>query len=366
LQHSVFDHLPWTGKDWGELWSHPGGLPHALLIAGPTGLGKRAFAEAIAARLLCERATRAEPACGQCDACRWFSAGNHPDFRWVIPEADADELPVEEAQAEKSTEKPDKKKSKQIRVEQVRALADFVYVGSHRAKGRVIIVQPAEAMNAAAANSLLKVLEEPPSNIYFILVSDAYRRLLPTLRSRCRIILLNRPEHQVAADWLERQQPEANRLLNITGGMPLSALAAAESGWNKIVPALENSLIDVDQDELSLASAWEILLKNADSFTMEDLITLLQKWLSDLIEYELAGRSRFFVDSAQPMKKLLARTSTSVLLHCYNQLLSARPLANHPLNARLFLEDLAARYLLTFAQRPTSRLQTNRPQAAHS
>ncbi|MDP2792661.1 MAG: DNA polymerase III subunit delta' [Sulfurisoma sp.] len=350
---SVPELLPWLNNDWRDLWGHPGGLPHALLFAGPAGVGKREFAEAMAARLLCERASGNARACGECDACRWFAAGNHPDFRWVIPEADAEEIESEDAPAK--TEKADKKKSSQILVGQVRALADFVYVGAHRDRGRVILVQPAEAMNVAAANSLLKILEEPPATVYFILVSDGYRRLLPTIRSRCRMQLMSRPDAKTAGDWLGPKQADAARLLAVTGGMPLRALAAGEQGWGKLVAALEKALADVDQDEMSLASAWEGLLKNAEAFAMEDMITLLQKWLGDLVSRQMAGRARFFVDADAVQRRLLGRSSTPALLHCYNQFQSARPLANHPLNPRLFLEDLAARYLAAFAAPRPSR-----------
>jgi DNA polymerase-3 subunit delta' len=346
---SVNNILPWLADDWARLWSHPGGLPHALVLAGPPGLGKRDFAESLARRILCERSTGPEPACGECDACRWFEAGNHPDFRRLIPEADAEDVETEEAPAK--SEKPEKKKSSQILVGQVRALADFVYVGAHRARGRVIVVQPAEAMNAAAANSLLKILEEPPSSVYFILVSDAFRRLLPTIRSRCSQVVMGRPEPQAARDWLKKTQPDAASLLDVTGGMPLRALTAGEQGWKRIVASLETALADVDQDEMSLAGTWEGMLKNAEAFGMEDLITLLQKWLGDLLGRQMAGRARFFTGSDAAMKKLLGRTSAAALLHCYNQLQSARGLANHPLNPRLFLEDLAARYLAAFALR---------------
>lgn len=344
---SVNKIYPWLNGDWERLWSHPGGLPHALLLAGPAGLGKCDFGEELARRLLCETAVGPAHACGECDACRWFDAGNHPDLRRLIPEADVEDADVEDAPPK--TDKADKKKSSQILVGQVRALSDFVYVGAHRAKGRVILVQPAEAMNAAAANSLLKILEEPPASVYFILVSDAYRRLIPTIRSRCSQLLMSPPEPQAARAWLKQLQPAAEILLEVTGGMPLRAMTADELGWGRIVATLEGSLADVDQDEMGLATTWEGLLKNAESFSMEDLITLLQKWLGDLLSRQMAGRARFFSRSDTTMKKLLDRTSPPALLHCYNQLQGARRLANHPLNPRLFLEDLAARYLATFA-----------------
>jgi DNA polymerase-3 subunit delta' len=137
--------------------------------------------------------------------------------------------------------------------------------------------------------------------------------------------------------------------------MPLRALALAEQGWAKLVTSLQSALGDVDQDEMSLAANWEALLKNPEIFAMEDLITLLQQWLADLLSRQMAGRARFFANAEAAHGRLLARTTVPALLHCYNQLQTARPLANHPLNPRLFLEDLAARYLATFAAARPSR-----------
>lgn len=350
MQRSVTEILPWLDATWRTFWGASSGLPHALLLAGPAGVGKRVLAEAIAARLLCERTGSSfATACGQCDSCRWLDAGYHPDFRKVIPEIDAEEPEAEEDASVKSSEK--KKPSKQILVEQIRALADFVYVGGHRAGARVIVLQPAEAMNAAAANSLLKILEEPPATVYFILISDNHRRLLPTIRSRCRVLLLPRPDRPMAERWITAEGGEAG-LLDITGGMPLLACELGERGWQSLVTGIEASLTDIDQDETTLAGRWETLLKDADILSMPELIGLVQKWVSDLAGQQIAGRARFFSATRAPAEKLLGRSSAISLLHCYNQLVTLRPLANHPLNPRLFLEDMAARYLAAFRRAP--------------
>jgi len=160
-----------------------GRLPHALLLHGPRGVGKLALAERLGQLLLCEGENRP---CGKCDGCRWYLAGTHPDLRRVEPEALAKGVePGEEGEegAESSSKK--KKPSLDIKIEQVRALADFLNLRSHRGALRVALLHPAEEMNPNAQNALLKGLEEPPAGAVFILVSHRPHRLLPTVRSRC-------------------------------------------------------------------------------------------------------------------------------------------------------------------------------------
>src|SRR5258705_507566 len=132
-------------------------LPHAILIQSGEGMGEFEFAHACAQSLLCEKPGPDRKACGSCRACSWFSQGNHPDFRLIVPESMAPESREEGAE-------PAKKKSEQIRIEQVRELADFLAVGTHRGGLRVLLVYPAEAMNANTQNALLKSLEEPPGS----------------------------------------------------------------------------------------------------------------------------------------------------------------------------------------------------------
>src|ERR1035437_5332836 len=167
---------------WAQLDARRAQLPHALLISGQRGIGKSEFARSFAESLLCETPTATAQACGTCAACGWLAQGNHPDFRLLQPEA----LAVEEGEATDSSGK--KKPSQQITIDQVRALDDFLHVGTHRQGARVILVNPAEAMNRSTANSLLKSLEEPIASTLFILVSSESERLLPTIRSRCQAL----------------------------------------------------------------------------------------------------------------------------------------------------------------------------------
>src|SRR5467141_4837363 len=189
-------------KAWAQLRER---LPHAILIQSGEGMGEFEFAQACAQSLLCEKPGPDRRACGSCRACNWFSQGNHPDFRLIVPESMAPESREEGAE-------PAKKRSEQIRIEQVRELADFLAVGTHRGGVRVILVYPAEAMNANTQNALLKSLEEPPPETVFLLVSTQPDRLLPTVRSRCMKFTLPLPDPGQVARWLKEQglrQPEA-------------------------------------------------------------------------------------------------------------------------------------------------------------
>src|SRR5438309_10996718 len=226
---------PW--KDWTRLRER---LPHAILIQSGEGLGEFEFAQACAQSLLCEAPGAGERPCGACRACAWFSLGNHPDFRLIVPESMAPEPREEGAE-------PTKKKSEQIRIEQVRELADFLAVGTHRAGLRVILIYPAEAMNANTQNALLKSLEEPPPGTVFLLVSTQPDRLLPTVRSRCMKFTQPLPDPGQVARWLKEQgvkHPEA--ALAGAGGAPLAALKAAgsESDRLRFIEALEDPGFD--------------------------------------------------------------------------------------------------------------------------
>lgn len=242
-----------------------------------------------------------------------------------------------------------RKASSQIRIEQIRELEDFVFMGGHRQGQRVILLDPAEAMNAAAANSLLKILEEPPATVYFILVSSLWRRLLPTIRSRCRVLMFRRPAKSEAESWLrEFGAKDALNLLPLTGGAPLLALEEAEKGgkaWTGFVDTLSSP----GGDPLALAARWESQLKGDSGLTMEALVGLVQKWLFDLALRKNAGQLHFFEGAERKVDELIRPASAARLIHCYNDLIRTRGLASHPLNPRLFLEELAERYLRALA-----------------
>ena len=240
----------WNQPILDSLKARVGRLPHALLIYGPRGVGKLALAEGVSQLLLCEGKTKP---CGVCDACRWYRAGNHPDFRRIEPEALA-KLPP--ADPDEVTEKRPKQPSIQIKIEQVRELADFLYVRSHRGGMRVALVHPAEDMNENASNALLKGLEEPPAGALFILVSHRPAQLLPTIRSRCVAVPVPIPPRESALAWLKSQNiKDAERWLAYAGGAPLRAVDYAAEAQTISRLLSSPAAVEVREDLEPLADA---------------------------------------------------------------------------------------------------------------
>ncbi len=343
---SVNKYIDWHRNEWRRLWEAPSGLPHALLLAGPAGIGKSRFAGALVQRLLCSSPRETDDcACGECPSCRLFAAGNHPDFRHVIPEAEA-----LEAEGEGAGDADKKKASSQILIGQIRALEDFVYIGGHLSSRRAILIEPAEAMNIAAENALLKILEEPPVGVCFVLVSDRWRKLLPTILSRCRVVSFGRPAADEARRWLTEQgSDKALPLLSITGGAPIRALEEFERGRMKAFEDVAASLFDGGGDFLELAARWESHLKKDGGFKMEDIVGMVQKALFDLANLATTGRLYFFAGRERQADAIAKKADLTNILGYYGELLRARALSSHPLNPRLFLDDIAARYLRAIA-----------------
>ncbi|MCO3581316.1 DNA polymerase III subunit delta' [Pseudomonas aeruginosa] len=198
------DIYPWQQA----LWSQLGGRAqhaHAYLLYGPAGIGKRALAEHWAAQLLCQRPAAAG-ACGECKACQLLAAGTHPDCFVLEPE---------------EAEKP-------IRVDQVRDLVGFVVQTAQLGGRKVVLLEPAEAMNVNAANALLKSLEEPSGDTVLLLISHQPSRLLPTIKSRCVQQACPLPGAAASLEWLARALPDEpaealEELLALSGGSPLTA-----------------------------------------------------------------------------------------------------------------------------------------------
>ncbi len=324
---------------WRYLLSLIGGrLPHALLIAGQRGIGKTALTLAYAKALLCESRQADGNACGKCQACNWFELGNHPDFRLLQPQA------AEEG----DTEEGKKKASQQITIEQVRSISDFVNVGSHRSGYKVIVVNPAEAMNRATANSLLKTLEEPTPGTLFLLVSNEPLRLLPTIRSRCQVVPIPIPSTARSIQMLESMGVHnAEHWLAFAGGAPVLAKELADSGKGELVTLIAKQLGTLNkQDPIKLATEIEKLLKDGKGrHALHTVVDVFQKWFVDLMLAREGLPVRYFSGQKEAIGKLAAMIPPTTLAKAYRALLTKRREAEQPLNVRLFLEGLFMDYL---------------------
>ena len=319
---------PWNRALFQQLTADRERMPHALLLHGPAGVGKRDLALAMAQWVVCE-APKPEGACGVCDACNWFEQGNHPDYRYLEPkEEETDE-----------TGKVTKKASKEIKVEQVREITDFLCLSAHRGGWRCAVIHPAEFMNAAAANALLKTLEEPPPRVLLILVSHQPGRLLPTVRSRCRKVAIGLPATAEALAWMQQAgvvQPAA--LLAEAGGAPLAALGFSEVERSERRESFLQALAQPQQLD-TCATAEMCKPQLAETWGW------LSRWIHDLLSQRLAGESRYFPEHAKLAARLGQQADLAGLLAFEQELAAAGRWLRHPLNSQLLLESWLIRYV---------------------
>jgi DNA polymerase-3 subunit delta' len=321
----------WQKKPWQHIMQQRANLPHALLLRGRAGAGKHAFAVNLSQTLLCREL--GESACGVCPSCVWFAEGNHPDFRLISPE-DADE----------SEDAPKKKTSKksQISVAQIRQLIDYLSLSHHQANGhRVVLISPAETLNSASANALLKMLEEPPANTLFLLVTNQPQRLLATILSRCQAIDMPLPNKTDALNWLQTQGvKEPEYILDYAGGSPLLALQMSEEG--EINASLIKSLaLGVKLDPFACAPLFL-------SVGMERAIEALQKWAFDLLAYRFSQTLHYHAQQGGALQALCKSVNLRALLKFQDNLLEAKKTANHPLSNEVQLENILQQYTQLF------------------
>lgn len=336
---SAADLPHWLVEPLDRLLAMGDAIPHALLIEGPRGVGKGLLAEAFAAALLCEQPGVRRRACGACPACGWFSAGNHPDARRLAPAVEDGDGP--EGRGERSRH--------EIKIDQVRALADFIGMGAHRAGRKLVLVDPAHSLNTAAANALLKTLEEPEGRTVFLLVAPTGARLPPTIRSRCVAFAVAPPSRSQALDWLRGRLPEVDpaelgRWLDLTNGAPLAAQTLAEPA----VAAAHRLLLQAVAAVPETAA-----LKLAEGFgPVPAAIWLpqLQGWVSDLARVCAGAMAQRYPTQAERLGRLAGMTRLDRVCGLATWLDRQVPVLEHPLNARLFAEDAWIRYEALFAR----------------
>lgn len=324
---------PWHKAELEGLLSRKDRLPHALLLRGPQGIGKLAFAESVARALLCERPLPDGGGCGQCTACGWMAQGSHPDLRRLEPESLA-----EANEGEESTEKRGKASS-QISVAQVRGIASFINMSSHRGGMKIALIHPADALNVNAANALLKNLEEPPPQTLFLLVAHRWHHLLPTVRSRCQHVPLPPPAPAAARDWLAAQGvSDPGLALAQAGGAPLVAAGLDEGYWQRRSWFLK-AISGKGLDALALADQ---LRDEAPAL----VVRLLQKWAYDVVCHKVAGVVSYNPDFAAPIAAIAGRVDLVEAARFLRWVVGFQRIVAHPLNTRLFFEDV----LLTYAE----------------
>jgi DNA polymerase-3 subunit delta' len=325
--------LPWHAATAAALLSRRERFPQALLIHGPRGIGKHALALALAQGLLCEAPSGDGLACGRCPGCRYAVAGRHPDLlrlELVMTNEETGELEAVET----------------ITIDRVRTLIEAVQLSSHRQRAKVGVVAPAERMNAAAANALLKTLEEPPPGTYFVLVSDQPGRLPATIVSRCRRLQAPRPTRDEAITWLEAQGiADAALVLAQAEAAPLAALVHADPRVQEERRLWIASLAAPERLSVTgLGARIDAAKKDERRARLGWVIDWLLAWTADLALVAAGSPPRRNPDAAAALATLAPRLAPPALFRYHRSLLRQRALLAHPLAPRLVVEALLIDY----------------------
>ncbi|MBI4190720.1 MAG: DNA polymerase III subunit delta' [Betaproteobacteria bacterium] len=322
---------PWHQRQWQEILQRKAALPHALLFKGREGIGKLDFVRKLAQSLACESPAADGAGCGTCQSCRWFAAGNHPDCREMLPEA-MRPAGVEKAIAD------GRKPRQEIIVDDVRDLEVFINLIANHRNGKTIVVYPAEALNVNAANALLKNLEEPPPSTRFMLVAHRPSYLPATIISRCQQVVLPTPPAAIAERWLgEQGMAEPALSLAQTGNAPLAALALDDAEFWTQRKALLGGLAASRVDPLALA-------EQIGEFPLGRLLGCLQRWTYDLLSAKSTGRVRYNPDFETALTRIAASLRAADIARFLRALVHQQRSVNHPLNPRLFIEQLLLSY----------------------
>ncbi len=297
-------------------------LPHALLIHGPVGVGRRLLAFRLVDDLLESKVELPDLTRLSANRLDDDALPAHPDFRLLQP--------LEDKQT--------------ISIDQVRELIGFLSLTSHQGGAKVAMVAPAQSMTPSAANCLLKTLEEPTANSYLILVAEALPRLPSTIVSRCHRIRVSLPERQAADDWLCSLEPAVDwhRPLELSAGAPLTALALHQNGFPQLADELQQDLSALRRrtaTPASVAKRWakidgDACLRWLFNTLSEEIRTQITNWKVEPVVNSQNHR-------LQKSTETLNMEPSFVVLRQIGEL---RRLQGTGLNAELHLTDVLARW----------------------
>lgn len=314
--------LPWQEALWLELSSQvlQKRLPHALLLVGGAGVGKRWFARALTAFALCEKPSGY--ACGSCRSCTQLAVGSHPNAAVLGVDGHLGLAMTEDGVAEQGLAhwqpKPESKR-RDIPIDAARSLIEKLVMPSHYGSGKFALVDPAELLNASSANALLKTIEEPRPDTHLLLVSERPQALLPTLRSRCQRVRFATPAAEVARSWMAEQGVRDEDALEMALGAPLRAVAlqqgdgiAIRRQWAELWSAVAGAR----KDPLTAAAA-------IDKESLAEHLQWSQQWLATQLRDLLAspataaqreGVAQMIVDVGEAQRRAAGNANAQMLM----------------------------------------------------
>ncbi|BCG49731.1 DNA polymerase III subunit delta' [Candidatus Profftella armatura (Diaphorina cf. continua)] len=330
---------PWQYDSWEKLQKLRLSLPHAILFYGAKGIGKKYLIDIFIQSLLCENFDKNNYICEKCNSCIWFLKKNHPDFRYVHPEI-----------FEQSLLDNDKKNknlnnhSKEIKIDQIRELANFINTSSHYSKIRIVLLYPADTLNHNAANALLKMLEEPPLNSFFILLCNKIDNLLKTILSRCYKFILKSPNKNESLEWLKQKNiSNPDILLSEQGGGPLIVFNNTK---NKKYDLLLNKL-----KEFLIKSDIEYALNISEKLQKIPILIifeLIQRWIYDLFLLKITNINRYYPHYKNKLNQLAKKTDQYRLLYVLKKFNEKRLIINNSFSSNLLIKDILITYIELF------------------
>ena len=321
---------PWFNDAWTAIHKNEK-LPHALIFKGKEGIGKYDFANTFAKSYLCQSPISNHLPCEACSSCEWFP-DSHPDFKHIAP--------IESDDDESSKRKTVRKKN--IAIHQIRELSEYLELSTHQEKGRrIVLIEPADSLNQAASNALLKILEEPPENTLFILVTSQAQKLIATIRSRCQLLELRGPSLDEARVFLDGQKIAYEKsLLSFTGGSPFNAMKELENQSERsVITQLLSQGHKVDITKIN----YSILTQGLDW-----TVNMIQKWAFDLLLSFHTQQSYYFKAEEARIDSQAKQLNLDALLLFVNELNELKKIASHPVNQELQLQNIFIKYKQIF------------------
>lgn len=309
---------PWQQTTWDTLTTRFPNIGHGLLFYGKQGCGKHAFAKHFLAWVLCLN-KQPKGSCGECSSCQWLKSDTHPNYVHI------------------TTDEENKKQNAKIKIEKIRDLLPFV---QQTGEGwRVIVIEPAEALNLASSNALLKTLEEPGERVVLILLADHYLKLPATIRSRLQHFALDRISYEQATSYLnehlsELAEVQPDLLLGLSNDMPLQAIEIAQSDWfAKRQIFLNDWLKIVAQKNMPLffSGKWQ------KELSFSDFIMLFEYLLGDLICVKLNQPQK---NTDLDFDQLSSYYDLESLFNIYNELQQAKKLVEQNVQSQLIIDQL--------------------------
>ncbi|MGH1486163.1 MAG: DNA polymerase III subunit delta' [Cellvibrionaceae bacterium] len=321
---------PWQQPHWQNFLQQVDQerMPHALLLSGQKGIGKWHYAHSMANYLLC-MTPKSGLACNQCRSCQLNASTTHPDKSVVMPED----------------------VGKQIKIDQIRQLSNTIATTAQQGGRKVVILGPIEQLNINAANALLKNLEEPAADTFFILVSHVISGVMATIRSRCQILSFPVPEKNLAMSWLKEVgvTGDTSLILGMSAGAPLTAKALLDNNTSDQLSCFYDGLLKAQQStplvDITIAKDWlDLELHDTLEWWLQLVSRTLKKsfQLSDSSPSNLIEADLSFLQTMIEIESLAVKFNrqwlfkfTDKLIQSKNQLLhGANP------NKQLLLEEL--------------------------